>query len=182
MKDILDLVSQIIIVDIFIGFGLYSIAYVLITLFKKDIKFLNELDVKATRFIIFSGLLFSLLVVIGILDGVDTGRQYWWAPWIQVLVWILITQLFWIKRVRTISVLRVILAIPLILSFERYVILVTSLHRDYIPASWTSVPSWITPTELVAGLTIKVFVFCLLSVIYSYIVDRLRRIKPGAVK
>jgi hypothetical protein len=44
MKDVFDLLVQIITVDIFIGFGLYSILYVLVTTFKKDLKLLQTLD------------------------------------------------------------------------------------------------------------------------------------------
>jgi hypothetical protein len=48
-------------------------------------------------------------------------------------------QLFWFKRLRT--SLPVMFAISIVINigmwFERFVIIVTSLHRDYIPGSWS---------------------------------------------
>ena len=48
--------------------------------------------------------------------------------------------------------------------FERFVIIVTSLHRDYLPANWTSyTPTWIEIATLVGsfGLFLTLFLlFC----------------------
>ncbi|HEY0896098.1 MAG TPA: hydrogenase, partial [Sphingobacteriaceae bacterium] len=47
-------------------------------------------------------------------------------------------QLFWIKKIRTSLVATFVLSIVVNIGmwFERFVIIVTSLHRDYIPSSW----------------------------------------------
>jgi molybdopterin-containing oxidoreductase family membrane subunit len=47
-------------------------------------------------------------------------------------------QLFWFKKIRTSIVLTFILSIIVNIGmwFERFVIIVTSLHRDYLPSSW----------------------------------------------
>lgn len=185
MRDFLDLTIQVITIDIFIGFGVFSFLYVLITLFKKDINFLTTLDSKAVRFIIFTGLVYLTLVTVGTIyslttsDGKQTRGQYWWAPWLQPLIWTVITQLFWIKKIREIKILRIIIAILLIISFERYVIIVTSFHRDYLPGTWAMF-SFLTPTEIILGLTAKVIVFVLLSTLYSFIADRLKLIASNA--
>lgn len=185
MKDFLDLTIQVITIDIFIGFGVVSILYVLITLFKKDIKFLTTLDSNAAKFIVFTGLIYFTLVTVGTIytlttsDGQQIHGQYWWAPWLQPLIWTVITQLFWIRKIREIKILRVVIAILFIISFERYVIIVTSFHRDYLPGTWAMF-SFLTPKEIILGLTTKVFVFVLLSTLYSFITDRLKLIVSDA--
>jgi molybdopterin-containing oxidoreductase family membrane subunit len=47
-------------------------------------------------------------------------------------------QLFWIKKIRRSFVATFIISIVVNIGmwFERYVIIVTSLHRDYLPSSW----------------------------------------------
>jgi molybdopterin-containing oxidoreductase family membrane subunit len=58
--------------------------------------------------------------------------------WALILCNILVPQLLWLKRVRTSPA--VLFAISLIVNMgmwlERYVIIVVSLHRDYLPSSW----------------------------------------------
>jgi len=63
---------------------------------------------------------------------------YWWAYWSMVTCNVISPQLFWFKKLRTsIPVMFVIsLVINIGMWFERFVIIVTSLHRDYLPSSW----------------------------------------------
>jgi hypothetical protein len=63
---------------------------------------------------------------------------YWWAYWIMVTCNVISPQLFWFKRVRTNMVAVFILSIFVNIGmwFERFVIVVTSLHRDFLPANW----------------------------------------------
>jgi Ni/Fe-hydrogenase subunit HybB-like protein len=63
---------------------------------------------------------------------------YWWAYWSMVTCNVIIPQLFWFKRVRTsIPAMFVItILINVGMWFERFVIIVTTLHRDYVPSSW----------------------------------------------
>ncbi len=63
---------------------------------------------------------------------------YWWAYWTMVSCNVFIPQLFWFKRVRTfIPALFVIsILVNVGMWFERFVIIVTSLHRDFLPSSW----------------------------------------------
>jgi len=63
---------------------------------------------------------------------------YWWAYWSMMTCNVISPQLFWIKRIRTSIVATFILSIVVNIGmwFERFVIIVTSLHRDYIPSSW----------------------------------------------
>jgi molybdopterin-containing oxidoreductase family membrane subunit len=63
---------------------------------------------------------------------------YWWAYWALILCNVVAPNLLWAKRLRT-SV-PFLFVISLVVStgmwLERYVIIVTSLHRDFLPSSW----------------------------------------------
>jgi molybdopterin-containing oxidoreductase family membrane subunit len=63
---------------------------------------------------------------------------YFWAYWAMMTFNVISPQLFWFKKIRTSIVLTFILSIIVNIGmwFERFVIIVTSLHRDYLPSSW----------------------------------------------
>ena len=63
---------------------------------------------------------------------------YWWAYASMMLCNVVSPQLFWFKKIRTNIAATFILSIVVNIGmwFERFVIIVTSLHRDYIPSSW----------------------------------------------
>ncbi len=63
---------------------------------------------------------------------------YWWAYWSMMTCNVVSPQLFWIKKIRTSIYGTFILSIVVNIGmwFERFVIIVTSLHRDYLPSSW----------------------------------------------
>ncbi len=63
---------------------------------------------------------------------------YWWAYWTMMTCNVISPQLFWVKKIRTSIVASFILSIVVNIGmwFERFVIIVTSLHRDYLPSSW----------------------------------------------
>ena len=64
---------------------------------------------------------------------------YAWAYWSMMTCNVISPQLFWIKKIRTSIVATFVLSIVVNIGmwFERFVIIVTSLHRDYVPSSWT---------------------------------------------
>ena len=71
---------------------------------------------------------------------------YWWAYWSMMTCNVISPQLFWFKKIRTnlIAVFMLSLVVNTGMWFERFVIIVTSLHRDYLPSSWTMYsPTWI---------------------------------------
>lgn len=71
---------------------------------------------------------------------------YWWAYWSMMTCNVISPQLFWIKKIRTSIVATFILSIVVNIGmwFERFVIIVTSLHRDYLPSSWAMFyPTWV---------------------------------------
>ena len=70
---------------------------------------------------------------------------YWWAYWSMMTCNVISPQLFWIKKIRTSIVATFALSIVVNIGmwFERFVIIVTSLHRDYLPSSWAMFyPTW----------------------------------------
>jgi len=73
---------------------------------------------------------------------------YWWSYWAMMTCNVVSPQLFWVKKLRRNIVFTFILSIVVNIGmwFERFVIIVTSLYRDYLPSSWTYYsPTW---TEL----------------------------------
>tara|TARA_R110001592_G_scaffold62625_5_gene191572 strand:+ start:2884 stop:4248 length:1365 start_codon:yes stop_codon:yes gene_type:complete len=64
---------------------------------------------------------------------------YWWAYWSMMTCNVISPQLFWSKRIRTSISATFIISIIVNIGmwFERFVIIVTSLHRDYLPSSWS---------------------------------------------
>ncbi|GMV42721.1 MAG: polysulfide reductase chain C [Myxococcales bacterium] len=63
---------------------------------------------------------------------------YAWAYWIMVSCNVISPQIFWFKKARTsIPILfTVSIFVNIGMWFERFVITVTSLHRDFLPSSW----------------------------------------------
>ena len=63
---------------------------------------------------------------------------YAWAYWIMVSCNVLFPQLFWIKKIRRSIPIMLIIVIFVNVGmwFERFVIVVSSLHRDFLPSSW----------------------------------------------
>lgn len=63
---------------------------------------------------------------------------YSWAYYTMMTCNVIAPQLFWFKKIRTSLVSTMIISIIVNIGmwFERFVIVVTSLHRDYLPSSW----------------------------------------------
>lgn len=71
---------------------------------------------------------------------------YWWAYWTMITCNVVTPQFFWFKKVRTSIPAMFVLAIFINIGmwFERFVIIATSLHRDFLPASWGYFsPTWV---------------------------------------
>lgn len=70
---------------------------------------------------------------------------YAWAYWSMMTCNVISPQLFWFKKIRTSIPISWVLSIVVNIGmwFERFVIIVTSLHRDYLPSSWAMFyPTW----------------------------------------
>ncbi len=64
---------------------------------------------------------------------------YWWAYWIMMVCNVISPQLFWFKKLRRSVAFTFLMSIVINIGmwFERFVIIVTSLSRDYLPSSWS---------------------------------------------
>jgi len=64
---------------------------------------------------------------------------YWWAYLLMMTCNVVSPQIMWWKKIRTSIVISFLISIVVNVGmwFERFVIIVTSLHRDYLPSSWT---------------------------------------------
>lgn len=71
---------------------------------------------------------------------------YAWAYWIMMSCNLFFPQFFWSKKLRTSIPFMFVVSIFVNVGmwFERFVITVTSLHRDYLPSSW----DYYTPTAV----------------------------------
>ena len=71
---------------------------------------------------------------------------YAWAFWTMIICNIVLPQLLWFKKLRRSIAFSVCVALVVCVGmwFERFVIIVTSLHRGYLPSSWTMFsPTWV---------------------------------------
>ena len=71
---------------------------------------------------------------------------YWWSYWAMMTCNVISPQLFWSKKLRTNLTFTFVMSIIINIGmwFERFVIIVTSIHRDFLPSSWSYFyPSWV---------------------------------------
>jgi len=95
----------------------------------------------------------------------STG-PYWWAYWSMMTCNVITPQLFWFKKIRINIPLSWVLSIIVNIGmwFERFVIIVTSLHRDFLPSSWVMFyPTW-TDVGIFVGSIGLFFVMFLLFI------------------
>ncbi len=71
---------------------------------------------------------------------------YAWAYWTMISCNVLSPQFLWSKKIRTSipAVFTLSIFVNIGMWFERFVIITTSLHRDYLPSSWAMYsPTWV---------------------------------------
>ena len=91
---------------------------------------------------------------------------YYWAYWIMFSCNVFIPQLFWFKKIRrNIPIMFVIAAFVNVgMWFERFVITVTSLSRDFLPSSW----AYFRPTLYDFGILLGSFgLFFTLTLLFT---------------
>ncbi|HTI71322.1 MAG TPA: NrfD/PsrC family molybdoenzyme membrane anchor subunit [Candidatus Limnocylindria bacterium] len=89
---------------------------------------------------------------------------YWWAYWSMITCNVISPHLFWSKKLRTnaLFVWFVSIVVNIGMWFERFVIIVTSLHRDYLPSSWGYfTPSWVDVFTFVGSFGLFMTLFLL---------------------
>ncbi len=83
----------------------------------------------------YSGDQFEMFVV----HNRATG-PYAWAFWSVIALNVAFPQLLWFKRIRTDTTILFLLSIDVLVGMwlERYMIIVSALHRDWMPSSWAN--------------------------------------------
>jgi hypothetical protein len=79
---------------------------------------------------------------------------YAWCFWTMIACNVLVPQLFWSRWFRTTPGAMFVVAILVNVGMwlERFVIIVVSLHRDYLPSSWRMFyPTWVDVLQLLGG-------------------------------
>ncbi len=112
------------------------------------------------------------------------GGPYGWAYWTMVSCNVLFPQLFWFRRIRRSALLMypLVILINVGMWFERFVIVVTSLHRDFLPSSWGMY--W--PTKIDVGLLVGSFgIFLTFMLLFcrflpTISVAEVKAVSPGA--
>ncbi|SHF73861.1 hypothetical protein SAMN05444377_11753 [Flavobacterium fontis] len=185
MVENLDLVLQIIRVDLFIAFGLYTIVYLIISSFIKN-EIINVIDETSNKIISFAGIVF-LLIWISLLfksyfessEFEKSGMiqrmfgKYWFGYWLQPILWISLSQLLRLKKVRKQKILRIIFSIFFMVSIEQCIIILTSFERDYLPSSYSFNFTFI---ELIIGILTKICFFLVIVMLYFYLEKKLKSI------
>jgi Ni/Fe-hydrogenase subunit HybB-like protein len=103
---------------------------------------------------------------------------YWWAYMIMIGCNVVSSQLLWIKKLRKSLVFTFFLSIVINIGmwFERFVIIVTSLHRDYLTSSWTMYKPTIVEVGLLIG-TLGIFFTAFLLFIRIFPVISISEVK-----
>ncbi|MDQ7040042.1 MAG: NrfD/PsrC family molybdoenzyme membrane anchor subunit [Rhodothermus sp.] len=89
---------------------------------------------------------------------------YAWAYWIMMSCNLIFPQFFWIKKLRRNIPFMFVASIVVNIGmwFERFVITITSLHRDYLPSSWDYfVPTWVDVLTLIGSFGLFFTLFLL---------------------
>lgn len=172
----------------FFGFGVYNLIYLLwkhISYLKNKIN-LQAIDKAATATLILAGSIYTLTFVtdwifIFIHSESEESQQlfsrlngpYGFSLYAQQLTYVFFSLIFLLKFVRKISLLRLIFGCILMLNFERIVIFTTSIHRDYLPSSWTMYQPFFG--TFILDWLIKFIIFCSFATVIYFIQNRTKK-------
>ncbi len=109
---------------------------------------------------------------------------YWAFYWALIFCNVLMPQLLWFQRVRTspLWLFLISLVVNVGMWLERFVIVVTSLHRDFLPSSWgmyqPTIWDWATFIGTL-GLFLTLF-FLFIRFLPMISIFEMRTIVPGS--
>ncbi|UOK42227.1 MULTISPECIES: hypothetical protein [Flavobacterium] len=178
MIENIDFILQTIRIVFFVTFGMYSIIYIILSIFIKN-SIIDIIDKTSNKLISFIGIVFLIswisLIITNFINISEPERdeildrmfgKYWFGFWIQPLLWIMISQLLRFEKIRKLKFLRLFFSILFFATIEQLIIIFISSHRDF-----TNPFIHFTTMEIVTGITIKIFLFLISAGIY-YIVER----------
>jgi len=127
----------------------------------------------------YSGNTFEMFVFINRAMG-----PYAWSYWTMITCNVILPQLFWFKKIRRNIPITFVLVIFVNVGmwFERFVIIITSLHRDFLPASWAMFYPSLVDLGLLLGSFGFFFTFLLLFLKFLPLVSiaELKAVVEGA--
>ena len=183
---------------IFSGFGMVA-TLIIIMRWMFNLKHIvtdNHLDLMNRIVIVTSlivGYAYAMELFIAWYGGVQWERYafmnriagpYAWAYWTMISCNVVFPQLLWFRKIRR----NVLLMYPIVILinvgmwFERFVIVVISLHRDFVPSNW----GMYCPTRIDVGLLVGSFgLFLTLMLLFcrflpTISVAEVKAVSPGA--
>ena len=89
-------------------------------------------------------------------NRLNLNSPYGWSYWIMMGCNVLSPQIFWFRKMRRNLVVTFFMSILVNIGmwFERFVIIVTSVYRDYLPSAWST---YYTPTIWEVGFYMGTF-------------------------
>ncbi|MCZ7557937.1 MAG: polysulfide reductase NrfD [Bacteroidia bacterium] len=109
---------------------------------------------------------------------------YSWAYWTMVTCNVFIPQLFWFRNIRRNLLITWVVSIFVNIGmwFERFVIIATSLHRDFLPSSWGYfTPTWVDVSIFAGTIGLFLTLFLLFAKYIPVLaISEVKGILPGA--
>jgi molybdopterin-containing oxidoreductase family membrane subunit len=137
------------------------------------------------RFILLTSLIvgysYSIEYFVAWYSGVEAEKSsfwlrafgpYWISTWTMIICNVVVPQVFWWRQARqSIPVLFVVSVLVNVgMWFERYVIIITGLSREYVPAVWgTYTPSPVELTVLAGSFSLFAFAFLIFLKLFPVI-------------
>jgi molybdopterin-containing oxidoreductase family membrane subunit len=110
--------------------------------------------------------------------------DYAWAYWTMVLCNVISPQVYWFKKLRRNLPLMFVISIFINIGmwFERFTIIATTLHHDFLPASWGYYsPTWVEISIFIGTFGIFLSLFLLFAKFVPVIaIAEIKSILPGA--
>lgn len=144
--------------SVFFGFCLWTLLWAFWKSKEWKIYYsLDDIDQVAVKTAIIVGIIYLINFCVNLPGSDRLFGTYWFSSWAYPSCFLL-TQLFWFESIRTSKLIRALIALwtLFILLFEKVVIIITSLHRDYVV---TDENLWL---NFFLSLLLKVFVFTIL--------------------
>lgn len=194
LKDIIHTLAELIRINIVFAFGVYSALFFPVQLFVKK-PALATFDKSAIRVVIHAGVLYALLTIPYALwhsyewyvvaqnefTHVARLNYYFIGYWLQPVLVLVFTQLLRMQWLGGQVWFRLLVGAVSLVSFvnlERFVIIVTSMNDEYLPATW----SYFEPELgwLIIGLVLNVSLFVAIVGMYHVVTAYWHRKSRGA--
>lgn len=126
---------------ILVPFAVCNLVYVLSNIFVKNPTFKKTISF-AEKIFYTSGVIYTIVFILNTIviilnyNEYDIFGKYALSYWPQVSIWIIASQLFRFDFIKKYSLFRILISIFILISFEYYTILGTTIARDYPDVEW----------------------------------------------